>query len=78
MIIISQDEEMIINFDNICHLQIVKNHMESVNEEDFVYSIFTDGLTNLGNYKSKERAKEVLGDIINAIINYNAFYMPKE
>lgn len=62
MIIVSQDKESIVNFDNIVYLDIEKNSFNKYviecyynsKDEDFVW---------LGEYETEERAKEVLKEI---------------
>lgn len=90
MIILSQDEEMIVNFDNV----------ESIGMIEFASYIsikakMQDAYIGLGSYKDLERAKEVLKEIVKAIegksviecnasgMNINTIenkiiYMPKE
>lgn len=59
MIIVSQDKETIINFENITRISIMPPA-----EEGYKYSIAINGCLDLGYYKTKERAKEVLQEII--------------
>lgn len=59
MIIISQDRETIINFENITRISIMPPQ-----EEGYKYSIAINSCLDLGYYKTKERAKEVLQEII--------------
>lgn len=91
MIILSQDEEIVVNFDNakVLRTAFYPNcvGIEAVLDEEYGVS--------LGLYKNEARAKEVLKDIIKAIngenfVEYNEstlnihsieqkiFYMPKE
>ena len=69
MIIVSQDKEKIVNFDNVGNINIEKCYNESLKQEDFTYDILvyiiSGGLVRLGKYKTEERAKEVLAEIIN-------------
>ncbi len=58
MIIISQDKETIINFESITRISIIPPV-----EQEYKYSIAINGCLDLGYYKTKERAKEVLQDI---------------
>lgn len=61
MLIISQDEEKIINFDNITSIEIddtFNNNEISLNSNNGQYYI--------GIYKTRERAKEVLQEIIKS------------
>ena len=58
MIIVSQDKDVIINFDNIANLVVIENNIVSIcNVEE------TTGIT-IGKYKTEERAKEVLQEIV--------------
>ena len=59
MLILSQDKETIINFENITRASIVPPV-----EKGYKYSIAINGCLDLGYYTSKERAKEVLQEII--------------
>lgn len=59
MIIVSQDKETIINFESITRISII-----SPLEIGYKYSIAINGCLDLGYYKTKERAKEVLQEII--------------
>lgn len=71
MIIVSQDRKMLINFNSIVSVYVIKNCVSKdyVSEEDKGYNI--DFATNeeinfvLATYKTEERAKEVLQEIIN-------------
>ena len=73
MIIVSQDRERIINFNNVCNLFIARRE-EKEKEEDINYTRFFDiqssevdtGVEVLGRYKTEERAKKVLQEIILA------------
>lgn len=73
MIIISQDEKAIYNFNNIISIQ--------VEERDGKYEIITyDAIndnTSLGSYKTEERAKEVLGNVIICYANIELIKIPK-
>lgn len=70
MIIVSQDKKMLINFNSIVSVYVIKNCVSKdyVSEEDKGYNI--DFATNeeinfvLATYKTEERAKEVLQEII--------------
>lgn len=69
MIIVSQDRTKIINFNNVGNVNIEKCYNESLKKEDFSYDILvyiiSSGLVRLGKYKTKERAKEVLQEIVS-------------
>ena len=64
MIIISQDKEEIVNFDNIENIWINTDE-----EGRFTIEATADTNSTLGYYKKKERAKEVLKEIQS---NYTA------
>lgn len=64
MIILSQDKRMIINFDNIVGIVIRKNTDENV----YQIQCKSENEKNkriLGKYKTEERAKKVLQEIVN-------------
>ena len=67
MIIVSQDKDTIINHDNVQLLWINKNIL---NETIKTFYIYADH-DFLGEYKTEERAKEVLQEIINAYLDCN-------
>lgn len=95
MVIVSQDKSMIINFNNIVSTYVIKKY---VSEEKGYKGYNIDFTTNeeinfvLATYKTEERAKEVLQEIINAYLDCNeenvyekfayvknkVFEMPKE
>lgn len=57
MLIVSQNKDAIINFDNIANLVVIENNIASIcNVEE------TTGIT-IAEYKNEERAKEVLQEI---------------
>ena len=58
MIIVSQDKETIVNFNNITRISVVP-----LAEEELKYALLVNGGLDLGHYKTKERAKEVLQEI---------------
>ena len=69
MIIISQNKDKIVNFDNLTQVYIIQD------EEKTAYFIrfeTVDSLyDNLGEYKTEERAKEVLQEIIKTYLDCN-------
>ena len=71
MIIVSQDKEKIVNFNNLTQIYITQDEDENAYYIRFetVDSLYED----LGNYKAEERAKEVLGEIINIYKATEAF-----
>lgn len=63
MIIVSQDKDKIINHDNVQLLWINKNILKNIlNETIETFYIYADH-DFLGEYKTEERAKEVLKEI---------------
>lgn len=70
MIIVSQDKRMIINFDNIVGIVIRKNTDENL----YQVQCKSENEKNkriLGKYKTEERAKEVLEEIIELYMKCN-------
>lgn len=65
MIIVSQDKETIVNFDNLIQIYITKDEEKTSNfiRYEAVDSLYED----LGEYATEERAKEVLQEIIRMI-----------
>lgn len=59
MIIVSQIKEMIVNFDTICVLGINKN-----NSKEILSTTNNGNTQTLAKYETRERAKEVLQDIL--------------
>ncbi len=80
MIIVSQDEKKIVNFDNIAHIFISK---DSENHYLIEYGKMNGSSELLGIYATEERAEEVLRDIIDEYscyrldVNNSANYLPK-
>lgn len=63
MIIVSQDKDWIFNFDNATSI--------GIDEENILKIINTAGKWNiLGKYKTRERAKEVLQEIVQKYSSY--------
>ena len=63
MIIVSQDKKKIINFDNVLSIHIQTDERKSLLfAETERYAIF------LAEYKTEERAREVLRELINRIV----------
>ncbi len=71
MIILSQDKLQIFNFRTAKNIWIEEEEVEINQIEQIVYSIYIDGEI-VGAYETKERAKEVLQEIVknNSIFNY--------
>lgn len=68
MIIISQDKTEIINFNNIESIWICSDE-----EGIFTIEATADTNTSLGKYKTEERAKEVLQEIIKKYVATESF-----
>lgn len=64
MIILSQDKLQIFNFKTAKNIWIEEEEVEINQIEQVVYSIYIDGEI-VGEYETKERAKEVLQEIIS-------------
>ena len=65
MIVLSQDKDKIVNFDNVININI-----DDCGEEGYLISAGfivgrDDNYRDLGYYKTEERAKEVLQEIIS-------------
>ena len=73
MIIVSQDEEKIVNFDNLTQVYIPQDEEETAYFIRFetVDSLYDD----LGKYDTEERAKEVLQEIITRYENWENMKM---
>lgn len=71
MIILNQDKLQIFNFRTAKNIWIEEEEVEINQIEQIVYSIYIDGEI-VGAYETKERAKEVLQEIVknNSIFNY--------
>ena len=63
MIIVSQDKEEIINLDNTQRLYIDSDYISTV-----IYAECIEDDISIGTYKTEERAKEVLQEIVKATI----------
>ena len=66
MIIVSQDKTKMVNFDNLTQIYITQDEEETATfiRYETVDSLYDD----LGEYKTEERAKEVLQEIVKATI----------
>lgn len=67
MIIVSQDKDNVINYDNVKSLWIDDNVLDKTNTTFYINA--DDDF--LGEYETEERAKEVLQEIINAYLDCN-------
>lgn len=66
MIIISQDKNTIVNFDNVSEIRV--KYDGTIVMFDNTYDNQNDCSDILGKYETEERAKEVLQEIIRALI----------
>lgn len=68
MIIVSQDETKMVNFDNLTQIYITRDEEETLFfiRYETVDSLYDD----LGEYKTEERAKEVLQEIVKKYSSY--------
>ena len=68
MIIVSQDKTKIVNFDNLTQIYITRDEEETATfiRYETVDSLYDD----LGEYKTEERAKEVLQEIVKKYSSY--------
>ena len=68
MIIVNQDKDKIINFDNLTQVYITQD------EEETAYFIRLEAVNclydDLGKYETEERAKEVLKEIVDKYSSY--------
>ena len=74
MIIVSQDKETIVNFDNIVTLYVIKDCISEIKGLDgynIDYSTNDEINIVIATYKTEERAKEVLQEIINKYGKYD-------
>ena len=79
MVIISQNKNRVINFDNVLEIWIGSNILDKT-EPVFTINVETDGtVIEIGNYATEERAREILQEITNLYQEFFAIYdMPKE
>lgn len=70
MIIVSQDKTRIINYDNILQLYISRYIKGAITEYYIRYEDCNNSYEDIGAYKTEERAKEVLQEIIKSYRNY--------
>lgn len=77
MIIVSQDKELILNFENIDAIEI-GNPLEYDDGMFKVFAITTsDNEYTLGKYETEKRAKEVLQEIMKKYLEIKCFYNSK-
>ena len=75
MIIVSQDKDKIVNFDNLTQIYITRDEEE---KSYFIRFETVDSLyDDLGEYKTEERAKEVLQEIMKKYLEIKCFYNSK-
>lgn len=68
MIIVNQEKTYLVNFNNVCRVTL------AVDEEETEYAIAVQTVDKeeiiMGTYKTEERAKEVLQEIIKSYRHY--------
>ena len=69
MIIVSQDKDIIVNFDNVESIE-VGNIEENQNKGVIYARLKSDYFYKIGEYTTEERAKEVLAEIITRYKNW--------
>lgn len=70
MIIVNQDRNMIVNSDNVENIDIVAD-LDGTGKIPFkIYFATSSSREELGTYKTEERAKEVLQEIITRYKNW--------
>lgn len=77
MIILSQDEKKIVSTDNLNYIEFEEKEM---NYNSYIYIItanFTKEQIRLGKYKTYERAKEVLQDLLQKMNSQKYLLKPK-
>ena len=67
MIIVSQDKDVIVNFDRTQNIWIDDDVLDKTNTS---FDIVADEQT-IGTYATEERAKEVLEEIVESYTNWN-------
>ena len=79
MIIVNQNREAILNFDNIQNIRIEEygTHVKGKKIYKIYSGNFEGYATLLGTYETKERAKEVLQEITIAYANITMIMIPK-
>ena len=73
MIIVSQDKEKIKKYNNIITISYDINYDNDYKKSKKFWIISIDG-EDMAHYKTKERAKEVLQEIINKYKAYDTLY----
>lgn len=71
MIIVSQNKKNIYNFDNVKSIDILENEIYISDD------ILSDMGTCIAHYKTEERAKEVLQEIMKKYLEIKCFYNSK-
>ena len=80
MIIVSQDKSTIVNFDNVEIIWIDDNVLDKTEPMFKINADTGETGVELGEYKTEERAKEVLAEIVRVLDDelIISYYMPKE
>lgn len=81
MIIVSQDKDGIINFENVVAIRLMTN-LEDNRRNMIAIDTINGERYSVSKYETEERTKEVLEDIVQFYIRTEeqnkVFYMPKE
>lgn len=74
MIIVSQDKQRIINFENLIEIYITQEELYTFQDDVDGYYLRSEAVggiyENLGKYDTEERAKEVLAEIVQKYSSY--------
>ncbi len=70
MLIVNQKRDIVINFSNVLSIYVQENNVQTL------ISCVEDALI-LGKYKTKERAKEVLQEIVEVFTDEEFFHIRK-
>lgn len=75
MLIVSKEEDKIVNFDEIQCIEF----LNPLDKGCVIFANLSDDTIDLGEYKTEEECKGILRDIINYYCNgKKVFYMPEE
>ena len=71
MVIVSQDKDIIINYSNVEMIGLDPDNKKEI------FCTFSEGAEKVGTYKTEERAKEVLQDILKKVNSQKYLLKPK-
>ena len=81
MMILAQNEKKIVSTDNLNYIQVEEKQLNYKNYVYVITAYYTNDNTQLAEYKTAERANEILQDMYNQIMIQNfsfTYKMPKE